>query len=77
MLLFLGLIEMNILILKYYQQMEINFLEEKTFDNKLTEYILDDFCRKYNESKEKIKQDKKVIRKLKIYCEIIKKKFKH
>ena len=29
--------------------------------------------KKYNESKEKIKQDKKIIRKLKIHCEIIKK----
>ena len=49
------------------------FLGGEDFDNKLVEYVLDDFCRKYNESKEKIKQDKKSIRKLKIHCEIIKK----
>ena len=49
------------------------FLGGEDFDNKLVEYILDDFCREYNESKEKIKEDKKIIRKLKIHCEIIKK----
>jgi len=51
--------------------MEINSLVEKTLI--IVEYALDDFCRKYNESKEKIKEDKKIIRKLKIHCEIIKK----
>ena len=49
------------------------FLGGEDFDNKLVEYVLDDFCGKNNESKEKIKQDKKIIRKLKIHCEIIKK----
>ena len=49
------------------------FLGGEDFDNKLVEYVLDDFCRIYDESKEKIKEDKKIIRKLKIHCEIIKK----
>ena len=49
------------------------FLGGEDFNNKLVEYVLNDFCLKYNESKEKIMQDKKNIRKLKIHCEIIKK----
>ena len=49
------------------------FLGGEDFDNKLVEYVLDNFCKGNNVSKDKIKQDKKIIRKLKIHCEIIKK----
>ena len=73
----------DVTILRINRSEEINFeilstngdkfLGGEDFDNKLVEYVLDDFCQKYNESKEKIKQDKKIIRKLKIHCEIIKK----
>ena len=73
----------DVTILRINRSEEINFetlstngdkfLGGEDFDNKLVEYALDDFCQKYNESKENIKQDKKIIRKLKIHCEIIKK----
>ena len=49
------------------------FLGGEDFDNKLVEYVLNDFCLKYKESKRIIKQDKKIIRKLKIHFEIVKK----
>ena len=48
------------------------FLGGEDFNNKLVEYFLDNFCMKNNESKEKIKKDKKAIKKLKISCENIK-----
>ena len=48
------------------------FLGGEDFDNILVDYFLDKFCRKMNESKKKIREDKKVIRKLKIACENIK-----
>ena len=48
------------------------FLGGQDFDNKLVEYFLDKFCKQFNLSKEKIKQDKKAIQKLKIFCENIK-----
>ena len=48
------------------------FLGGEDFDNKLVELVLDRFCRKMNENKEKIKEDKKAIKKLKISCESIK-----
>ena len=49
------------------------FLGGQDFDNKLVEYFLDKFCKNMNESKEKVKKDKKAIQKLKIFCENIKK----
>ena len=49
-----------------------NFLGGKDFDNKLVNYFLDKFCKNFHESKEKIKKNKKVIKKLKIACENIK-----
>ena len=48
------------------------FLGGEDFDNKLVDFVLDKFCKKMNESKENIKQDKKAIKKLKIACENIK-----
>ena len=48
------------------------FLGGEDFDNKLVDYVLDKFCQKMNESKEKIQEDKKAIKKLKIACENIK-----
>ena len=48
------------------------FLGGEDFDNKLVEYVLDQFCSKTHESKKKIKEDKKAIKKLKISCENIK-----
>ena len=48
------------------------FLGGEDFDNKLVEYVLDDFCQNMEESKENIKKDKKVIKRLKISCENIK-----
>jgi L1 cell adhesion molecule like protein len=73
----------DVTILRINKSEEINFeilstngdkfLGGEDFDNKLVEYVLDDFCQKHNESKEKIKQNKKIIRKLKINCKIIKK----
>jgi len=49
------------------------FLGGEDFDNKLVHYFLDSFCKKMNEKKEEILKDKKVIKKLKISCENIKK----
>ena len=79
----LGGVTFDVTILRINRSKEINFdilstnsdkfLGGEDFDNRLVEYALDDFCQKYNESKEKIKKDKKIIRKLKIHCEIIKK----
>lgn len=43
------------------------------FDNKLVEHFLDNFCKKMGESKKKIEEDKKAIKRLKIACENIKK----
>ena len=73
----------DVTILRIYKNEETNFeilstngdkhLGGEDFDDKLVEYVLNDFCLKFNESKETIKKDKKLIRKLKIYCEIIKK----
>ena len=48
------------------------FLGGEDFDNKLVEEVLDRFCKKMKESKEKIKEDKKAIKRLKIACEKIK-----
>jgi L1 cell adhesion molecule like protein len=48
------------------------FLGGEDFDNKLVDYFLDKFCKNMNESKEKVKKDKKAIKKLKIACENIK-----
>ena len=48
------------------------FLGGEDFDNKLVEYVLNKFCKEYDESKEKIIKDKKAIKKLKISCENIK-----
>ena len=49
------------------------FLGGEDFDNKLVEHFLDNFCKKMGESKEKIEEDKKAIKRLKIACENIKK----
>ena len=48
------------------------FLGGEDFDNKLVEYVLNDFCKKNEISEKTIKKDKKVIKKLKISCENIK-----
>jgi len=48
------------------------FLGGEDFDNKLVDYFLEKFCKNIKESKEKIKNDKKAIKKLKIACENIK-----
>ena len=48
------------------------FLGGEDFDNILVDYFLEKFCKNMKESKEKIKNDKKAIRKLKIACENIK-----
>ena len=48
------------------------FLGGEDFDNILVEYVLEDFCQKMDESKDKIREDKKVIKRLKISCENIK-----
>ena len=48
------------------------FLGGEDFDNKLVDYFLDKFCQKMKESKKKILEDKKAIKKLKIACENIK-----
>ena len=48
------------------------FLGGEDFDNKLVNYFLDNFCRKMEENKEEILKDKKLIKKLKISCENIK-----
>ena len=48
------------------------FLGGEDFDNKLVDYVLDDFCKKIDESIENIKRDKKAIKRLKISCENIK-----
>ena len=48
------------------------FLGGEDFDNKLVEYVLDIFCEKSKESKDTIKKNKKIIKKLKIHCEVIK-----
>ena len=49
------------------------FLGGEDFDNKLVEQFLDNFCKNMGESKKKIKEDKKAIKRLKIACENIKK----
>ena len=49
------------------------FLGGEDFDNKLVEHFLDNFCKKMGESKQKLKEDKKAIKRLKIACENIKK----
>ena len=49
------------------------FLGGEDFDNKLVEHFLDNFCKNMGESKKKIKEDKKAIKRLKIACENIKK----
>ena len=48
------------------------FLGGEDFDNKLVEYVLNDFCKINEISKEIIKKNKKAIKKLKISCENIK-----
>ena len=48
------------------------FLGGEDFDNKLLEYFLKKFCKKYEFSEEEIKKDKKAIKRLKISCENIK-----
>ena len=48
------------------------FLGGEDFENKLVDYVLDRFCEKMEESKIEILKDKKCIKKLKIYCENIK-----
>ena len=48
------------------------FLGGEDFDNKLVEYVLNDFCQNMHESKEKIKENKKLIKRLKVSCENIK-----
>ena len=54
------------------------FLGGEDFDNKLVEYVLDNFCEKIEDSptkkeetKNKIKKQKKLIKRLKIYASII------
>ena len=49
------------------------FLGGEDFDNKLVNYFLDIFCRKFGENKNEILKDKKIIKNLKISCENIKK----
>ena len=49
------------------------FLGGEDFDNKLVNFCLDNFCKKAKEDKNEILKDKKKIKKLKIYCENIKK----
>ena len=48
------------------------FLGGEDFDNKLVDYVLDDFCKIIDEPIENIKRDKKAIKRLKISCENIK-----
>jgi L1 cell adhesion molecule like protein len=69
------------MLLKINESEEYNFeilstkgdkLGGQDFDNKLVEYFLEKFCKMYTESKEKIKKDKRAIKKLKISCENIK-----
>ena len=48
------------------------FLGGEDFDNKLVEYILEQFCKKYEINIEDIKKDRKAIKRLKISCERIK-----
>ena len=49
------------------------FLGGEDFDNKIVEYVLNEFCVDNNLSKEEIMKDKKAIKRLKISCENIKK----
>ena len=49
------------------------FLGGEDFDNKLVDFCLDNFCRKNEENKNQIIKNKRIIKKLKIYCENIKK----
>ena len=49
------------------------FLGGEDFDNKLVDYVLDKFCKDYEESEEEIRKNKKVMKRLKISCENIKK----
>ena len=51
------------------------YLGGEDFDKILVEYFLDRFCRDNNVCKEKVKEDIKAIRKLKISCEKIKRSF--
>ena len=72
----------NVTILKISQREEKNFdilsakedkfLGGEDFDNKLAYYILEKFCQKMKLSREEIIKERKLIRKLKIYCENIK-----
>ena len=48
------------------------FLGGVDFDDKLVDYVLKQFCKQYELSEEEVKKDKKVLRKLKIACEKIK-----
>ena len=48
------------------------FLGGEDFDNKLVDYFLDKFCKKYEIKKEDILKDKKKIKNLKISCESVK-----
>ena len=48
------------------------FLGGEDFDNRLVEYVLNQFCKKYSLNKEEVKKDRKAIKKLKISCERIK-----
>ena len=61
---------------KFYQILSTSgdkFLGGEDFDNKLAEFVLEDFCKNDDESIEKIRKDKKSIKRLKIACENIKK----
>ena len=49
------------------------FFGGEDFDNELSDYVLNKFCKDNNESKEEIIKDKKSIKRLKIACENIKK----
>ena len=52
---------------------EDKFLGGENFNDKLLDYFLDKFCEKYKKSKENIRKDKKIIKRLKFACEYIKK----
>ena len=49
------------------------FLGGEDFDNKLVNFFLDNFCQKTKENKDEILKEHRIIKKLKIYCENIKK----
>ena len=79
----LGASTFEVTILKINRGEEYNFVLLSTkfdksfggedFDNKLINYFLDKFCQNIHESKEKIKKDKKAIKRLRIASENIKK----